>query len=939
MYEIYSIGDATFLYGVVNAIAALAASDEYGVMAKIGLMLGVLFVVGRAAFSGGTSFPVGSLLGCMLLYLGFFGPTKEVAIIDVYTDQVRTVDHVPLGVAIAGSQVSAMGYRVTQLMEQAFSTPKMTEQGYGAALEALKRVRMATLTLYELNQMNGPTVDADWPRSWQQYIADCPLKGVQNDNRLKDPAAIFNQPLLGDGLRFESNLWGTRLDLVRPYAEPTCSEAFEALVDYTVSQFLPYLKGVLADRLGYVDVVALETAVGDALNAMGLSTSIEDYLASSALSAVYFSALRQRYAEDFQPAYATAVDDAVRQRNAQWMADESMLQQYMRPMITFLEAFIYAMTPFLVLLLGLGPYGVKVIIGFLITLIWITTWMPVLAIINFFEHFVAAAKMAALEGSGGLASMAGLFRGDSIVQTYLAVGGNMAAAVPALTASFLFIGARAFGANLFAGRLSGADTFKEEKAAPDSYHAPAMVSYESAYSYTQAGAHRGLTGADSITPTYQVGETLQRAESSAERRVESAGESFSQGFQRRLQQVYGQNETGSFSQMFGDSETASHTNSFAAASSWAASRARGIEGTEGFSDRQMAEMALGLQLGVPVSRIAGWIGFDPNNVTDPTIRAGIGQTSDQINARTERVAGQMEDALRNDHHQQATFAAALASDVQQRHESTVFASESVTGDRSLQRQASDVISASQEYSRIAATSADVGHRTSLPERAIVGMLKRHPEVRDHVLKQVTDLGELGRARDIESGIRFIYPETGDAMIASEFRAMMYYGSPYERQSFLSDLMMRLSLTGDPELRDPSALHHVADGLAPAGTVEERVDGMDGLGGDLEDEVRGTMQGRQHAVEAGAGHVAGRSAGNNADVQHEQQQQRRDGETRYEVTTDQARELGSNTNAATGLQSLQGGLIGYVKDAGDWIEDQINPDPLLKEDSASEANKQ
>ena len=148
MYEVYSIGDAVFLYTVLNAIAAFAQSDEYDALARIGVMLGVILVMVRAALSGGTQFPVGPLLGCVLVYTAFFGPTRQVAIIDVYTDEVRTVDHVPAGIALAGSQIGSFGYRITNLMEQAFATPRMTEQGYSAALETLKRVRIATISVY-----------------------------------------------------------------------------------------------------------------------------------------------------------------------------------------------------------------------------------------------------------------------------------------------------------------------------------------------------------------------------------------------------------------------------------------------------------------------------------------------------------------------------------------------------------------------------------------------------------------------------------------------------------------------------------------------------------------------------------------------------------------------------------------------------------------------
>ena len=148
MYEVYSIGDAVFLHAVLNGIAAFAQSDEYDALARIGVMLGVILVMVRASLSGGTQFPVGPLLGCVLVYTAFFGPTRQVAIIDVYTDEVRTVDNVPAGIALAGAQIGSFGYRITNLMEQAFATPRMTEQGYSAALETLKRVRIATISVY-----------------------------------------------------------------------------------------------------------------------------------------------------------------------------------------------------------------------------------------------------------------------------------------------------------------------------------------------------------------------------------------------------------------------------------------------------------------------------------------------------------------------------------------------------------------------------------------------------------------------------------------------------------------------------------------------------------------------------------------------------------------------------------------------------------------------
>ena len=865
MYEIYSIGDAAFLYGVLQAIAALAQTNDYGDLAKIGLLLGVILAMGRAAMSGGTQFPVGQLLGCLLLYMAFFGPTRSVAIIDVYTDEVRTVDNVPAGVALAGSQVSSFGYNVTRIMEQAFATPRMTEQGYGAALETLKRVRLATIAVSNLNMANAPTPDADLPRSWQQFIADCPLKGLQNENRLKTNAEIWNTPLMTQGLRFDSDLWGTRLDLTRPYTEPTCSEAYEELIDYTESQFLPYFKEVMAKKLRYASPVELETKVADALAALGLTASADQYILTSALSVVYFQAVRQRHAEDFQPAYVTAVDDAVRQRNAQWLADESLFQQYMRPMITFLEGFIFAMTPFLVLLLGLGGYGIKVIFGFLTTLIWITTWMPVLAIVNFFQHFVAAAKMAALaENGAGVDTMAGLFQADSIIQTYLAVGGNMAAAVPALTATFLFVGSRAFGANLFAQRLSsGTDTFKEEKAAPDSYHAGAMVNYQSPFTQAPQAGYTAMTGLPQIAPSYSWSNSQSKTVSSAEARSEGLSRSFAETAGRRIAEAAGRNESGVVGGVFNTHEAANRSRSMAVAKDWSGSVSNEAGGSSGISDQTRASIVYGLAAGIPTKELAErlWEGAG-KYVPGGEVRGSGSQGSDHTAAGFERIVGQMGEHWRNDQSFQAQFGSALAYDMRQGHEASVFASRSVQSDQGLQRQASEVLAANREYRNVQAASAELGERVNLSEPDLVGMVLRNQAARDYVGREAMLMGLSGKVHDIESGIREEYPNQPERTIAAELRALSRSGEA-ERQLIFSNLGERLVLAKARDLGDAQA--HAGIGADPEGfgTVQGKVAGMDGLGAGIEAGAKGELAQRAQAVEAGRDRVVSRSAENNA----------------------------------------------------------------------------
>lgn len=938
MYEIYSIGDAAFLYGVLQAIAALAQTDDYGDLAKIGLMLGVILAMGRAALSGGTHFPVGQLLGCVLLYSAFFGPTQEVAIIDVYTDEVSTVGNVPVGVALAGSQISSFGYNVTQIMEQAFSTPRMTEQGYGAALETLKRVRLATIAVVNLNMANAPTPDADLPRSWQQFIADCPLKGFQNENRLKTAGEIWNTSLMTQGLRFESDLWGTRLDLTRPYTEPTCSEAYDELIDYTERQFLPYFKEVMARKLRYANVAELETRLADALAALGLPTSADKYLLTSALSVVYFAAVRQRHAEDFQPAYAIAVDDAVRQRNAQWLADESLFQQYMRPMITFLEGFIFAMTPFLVLLLGLGGYGIKVIFGFLTTLIWITTWMPVLAIINFFQHFVAAARMAGLaENGAGVDTMAGLFQADSIIQTYLAVGGNMAAAVPALTATFLFFGSRAFGANLFAQRLSsGTDTFKEEKAAPDSYHAGAMVSYQSPFTQAPQAGYTAMTGVAQIAPSYSWSNSQSQSVASAETRSEGLSRSFAESAGRRIAEAAGSNESGVVGGVFNTHEAANRSQSFTAAKDWAASVFSEIGGSVAMNDSTRAQLVYGLAAGIPTKQLAerlmeGAGKFMPGG----DLQIGGSQASDHTAAEYERIGSQMAERWRDDKSFQAQFGSALAYDMRQGHEDSVFANRSVQSDQGLQRQASDVLSANREYRNVRSASAELGDRVNLSEPDLVGMVLRDLAARDYVGKEAMFSGLSGEVRDIESAIYDLYPNAEERTVAAELRALTRQGEA-AKQLFLENLGEKLLVSKARDLGD--AQDHAGIGADPAsfGLVQGKVAGMAGLGAGIEAGATGELAQREQAVDAGRDQVMGRSAENNAAVQHEQDISRVEFEIVREGSNEASRDFGSEANLATPIEDQHQWAVEESKQFLGQVVERINPPPSAATDPTDSA---
>ena len=177
MYEIYSIGDGAYLTAVLNAVAMLTGAGDMRELAAIGFLMGVLLVMFQGILQARFP-PLQNTLVAWVIYMAMFGPTAQVQIEDLYSGATRTVANVPIGVAFVGSAMSKVGYGVTRLFEQAFSTPAMTDYGFAAPLQILQDVRKGTWSTVAQGAANAPTPGADMEKSWSNYIADCVLWNI-----------------------------------------------------------------------------------------------------------------------------------------------------------------------------------------------------------------------------------------------------------------------------------------------------------------------------------------------------------------------------------------------------------------------------------------------------------------------------------------------------------------------------------------------------------------------------------------------------------------------------------------------------------------------------------------------------------------------------------------------------------------------------------------
>ena len=438
--DIYSIGDGAFLEQVITAVTLVSGSGEFASMAKIGLLFGVILLLFQGITSGGRGINVATIGVAGLLYALMFGGTQTVTVTDAYTQEVRVIDNVPNGVAATGSFLSSIGFNITELFETAFSTPTMTEQGYGFSLDVLKRVRMHSLTEFHLGVANQAQPGSDFYESWSEYIKTCTIRGIEIGQLSKDD--LFRSPDFISALNFDNTFFHAQIQVGATPESLPCAEAYDQLETYTQAFFLPSFKenvlpGVL-DLEQPAGAAEVEDVINDALNGLGVGPApqpvpgalvgqpitADDYITSSVLVPIWYYAVRKYYVQDGRLSYADQLDDSARARNSQWMANQSLFDRYLRPMLTFVEGFMFAATPILALLIPVGAAGIGAAGRFLLVGAWIQLWMPALAIVNLFIHNVVAGKMAALADAGTpLTSLAGLHQGDDIIQTWLGTGG------------------------------------------------------------------------------------------------------------------------------------------------------------------------------------------------------------------------------------------------------------------------------------------------------------------------------------------------------------------------------------------------------------------------------------------------------------------------------------------------------------------------------------
>ena len=526
VFTIHSIGDSAFLEQILTAVSMIVGTGDFERMVSVGLLLGIFMICVQALFQGGKRIDFQQILVGWILYACFFIPTTTVTIEDAYTGDVRVVRKVPIGIGFAGGVISNIGYTITHLFETGYGviTPGVTEQPFAETLKLLNDTRRraySTRVFSALDKAAGGGY-VNTRESWTNYIRECTLNKI--DLNLATLDEMMNSPI-EQTLFFKSELYGTHLYLSpnrRRGDDYDCTEAWTALEDVTRLDD-PLVSAELNALLGIPQgSVSARERIGNALDALGeTNVTAIDYLKAAVLQPLYDEAAVGRYQDFHDFSSAIMLNQAILQRNTQWAAEHSMFTSVVRPMLTFFEGFIYAITPLMAFMIIMGGFGISLAGRYVQAILWIQLWMPVLSIVNLFICNAASGRIASLRGP--LDSIYGLDRAGHILQNWISTGGMLAAATPII--SLFIVTGSTYAFTSLVTRIGGADHIDEKIQSPDITRRAPLMDSRPAYEHSQfSGAL--MSGAESTLGNISFGSTLESGVSSARTLMKQKSEAF-----------------------------------------------------------------------------------------------------------------------------------------------------------------------------------------------------------------------------------------------------------------------------------------------------------------------------------------------------------------------------------------------------------------------------
>lgn len=415
-----------------------------------------------------------------------------------------------------------------------------------------------------------------------------------------------------------------------------------------------------------------------------------------------------------------------------------MFQRVARPLMTFIEGFVYAVTPRMALLIVLGVLGINLVGKYLMMAVWIQLWLPALAVVNLFINLVAINGMEALQATQGIdpTSFAGIDSLQRVCADWLATGGWLAASTPMLTLFLVYGGA--ITATALAGRLPGGDFVSEQTLSPSVLETPPQLQLQPQYTHdpVQGAVLTGAAG--TLIPQLNWSQEAASAVSGNYRELQQASTQYSTALTSALSQHYSQGFSASDAQALNRSLAVSQSR----ADQYSYSLAREALSATGIQNLTASELSLAIRMGAS----GGFAGISS------ALGAVSGQTITQQQAFD--LAQKVLEQAGGQNQLQAQLNDTQMADLRSGQQSEFTKQLSEADQRDLAKLQADVVQKSTEYSRAESLSQRVSGGYNASTAAVATQLLQTPGLLNRLSEELQTAGLFGRAWELAQTSRY-----------------------------------------------------------------------------------------------------------------------------------------------------------------------------------------
>lgn len=447
MWDVYVSGNFNIIVAAYNALAMIF-SDGHNIYYGAGILaLLMLLITSLMKLTDDNQKPVHNFFFGLIIFTILGGPATKVTVLieSRITQQVQTIDNVPLLVAVSGSIATTLLSRITDDFRTAFQVIQPINNAGNTVFGGLDPLR----TLVKLNQADYANAmicrvasgNTDLCDTMTNYIRDCVARDILTGGSAQETSIgkMMNtapqESLLG--IKSTNNYWSTQ----------TAVKSGTPVVK-TCAAMYTYIDSLVTSASFKTQVDRYNEFVGitpDSLESAG-------QIVMQAGMSAYDMAVQRMVWESSRRGLSQAGDmigaqtnmmqfTAKDQRLIKMASSYEMFNELAPALITFFEFFAIFIAPTMLILLATGRFGFMAAGSYIMFILFTNLW-PLMAVgVESYINFAMASDMSSAQGYGAAAlSWNGTPGVIEKAQTYLAVGSMMMAAIPTLAMAVLFKG-------------------------------------------------------------------------------------------------------------------------------------------------------------------------------------------------------------------------------------------------------------------------------------------------------------------------------------------------------------------------------------------------------------------------------------------------------------------------------------------------------------------